>query len=174
MTTGDTLGELIFLLGGRPRLSVTVTSAKALLHQLPKDRLTTLLEDPLFASRFWKFLCCTLSSRLGNLQLRLATSAPPVPIKVPFVVPDDQRAAAAVLGSQPSLPTLPPLLPQSPVLGATAQVTPEEAIKARIAKQGFFLGVDSPTTVDRRRGELQEALQKRLEAAEDGKSGQTK
>lgn len=161
---GDTLGELIFLLGGRPRLSVVVTSERAVLHHLPKERLNKLLEDAKFASPFWKYMCCILSSRLGNLQLRLATSSPPVPVKVPFVVLEDQQAAAAALGSPPSLPELPP--PPAAVLPAVPDISPEDELKARIAKQGFFLGVDSPSDVDRRQHELEAALSKRHEAAE--------
>lgn len=51
---GETLGELVFLLGGSSRASVQVASPTARVLQLPKDRLAAIIDaDKKFAGRFW-------------------------------------------------------------------------------------------------------------------------
>lgn len=133
---GETLGELLFLLGGQSRTSVTVESDSAHVLQLPRTKLSELLKtDVHLASKFWKFMSCTLSSRLFALQARHFHHAPSCPPSLDMIIPPPQALLAQQLGSAPSLPQLPP-----PPLDA------KEELINRIKNQGFMLGVDVPAT----------------------------
>jgi CRP-like cAMP-binding protein len=95
LAPGESVGEMLFLLGGFPRASVIVESETAELVVLPRDKLSALLhEKPSFASPFWKYLCALLYSRLTQVQLRLAKSVPPVPPHVRLVLPEVAGAAS--------------------------------------------------------------------------------
>ncbi len=56
---GESVGELLFLLGGYPRASVVALDDACEVQQLPRENLAKLLADeakrPL-AAKFWKYL----------------------------------------------------------------------------------------------------------------------
>ncbi len=109
LAPGESVGELLFLLGGFPRASVVVDSETAELVVLPRDKLSALLHDkPAFASPFWKYLCALLYSRLAQVQLRLAKALPPVPAHVRLVLPE-------------AAPAHPPPPAQAPAAAAAAE-----------------------------------------------------
>ncbi len=105
---GESMGELLFLLGGFPRASVTVDSETAEVVVVNRLKLSAMLHsNPAFASPFWKHLCAILFSRLNHLQLRLAKSLPPVPPPVRLVLPESQQQE-----TRPSPPSVSPIQPQ--------------------------------------------------------------
>lgn len=125
---GESVGELLFLLGGLPRASVSVVSDTAEVLQLPHDKLVKLLEDDKFGSRFWKYMCCLLASRINSLQLRLAKLAPPVPAPVKFDAPaQDQRSPAPDMAPTPVV---------TPVVAATRPPPPQAAPAGGAAPPG--------------------------------------
>ena len=140
VSAGETIGELMFLLGGVPRATVTVSSDTAQVVTLPRSTLTQeLLVDALFAAKFWKYLCCVLASRLMAVQARLAAPLS-LPEPISFSVPEAEKIKAASLGSVPSMPELPPVA-----------ADPRDELIMRIKQRGaFFLGVDVPSKVDER------------------------
>ena len=115
---GESVGEMLFLLGGFPRASVVVESETAELVVLNRGRLSALLQEkPAFASPFWKYLCALLYSRLAQIQLRLARDVPPVPPHVRLVLPEGHPPPPAIAPAAAPPAAAPP---GAPVVGASA------------------------------------------------------
>ena len=127
---GESVGELLFLLGGCPRASVVCDSDNATVKKLSRDSLSKLLEKAPFAARFWKYLCAMLESRLVHIQLRLTQSVPIVPPAVKLVIPKDQEEAA-----RPAPPsTLPTDLPSAEKVPYEEGVVPAAAREIEISQ----------------------------------------
>lgn len=97
---GESVGELLFLLGGHPRASVVALEDHCEVQQLPRSRLAAILSDStrsVLTSKFWKYLCVMTASRLSFLQLRLKKQPPPVPSFVRVNMSERERKRSKVI-----------------------------------------------------------------------------